>query len=70
MSNEKITINIPGAYDIVISRKGKSLIVRYGSDQTSADNYTKGAEAIGYAVMHALACEGHLPSGFDMEIVS
>lgn len=61
------TIQITNQHEIKITKKGKSVIVAYGADKTSADNYQKAIEAIGSAVMHALACEGELPSGFRFD---
>lgn len=57
-------ISLPGGYDLSICTKKGSLVIRYGSDQTGAIDYDSAVAFIGQAVMHALACEGHLPHGF------
>lgn len=70
MSNDKntTTIDIPGGYPITITPKGGKIIVAYGSDKTSCDDYDSSIQAVGSAIMHAIACEGKLPAGFEMNI--
>lgn len=61
-SPDSVVITYPGqSWPIALERAGNKLVVRYGAESQRCDTYEAAARALGYALMHALACDSHVP---------